>query len=72
MNDRTGGIWDDIPPPPDESPGDLVPPIDLWMEGEIGSESLSDDDQREARLILAGKGSSVQRPLRPARTRGDD
>lgn len=71
MSDRTGGIWDEIPRPRDGSPGDLVPPIDLSMEGEIGSESLSDEDQREARLILAGEGSSVQRPLRSARARGD-
>jgi hypothetical protein len=72
MTDRTGGIWDELPPPPDESPGDLVPPIDLWMEGEIGSESLSDEDRREARLLLAGEGSCVQQPLGLPSTRGED
>jgi hypothetical protein len=72
MTDRSGGIWDELPPAPDESPGDLVPPIDLWMEGEIDSERLSDEDRREARLMLAGEGSSVQQPLGPTRSRGDD
>lgn len=72
MTEGSGGIWDEIPLPPEESPGHLVPPIDLWMEGAIGSESLSDEDRREARLMLAGEGSSVQRPFGLPSYRGDD
>lgn len=43
-----------------EVPGDLPPPIDLWMQGECDYLDLPPEDQREARLLLKQEGDTLQ------------
>ena len=44
-----------------ELPGDLPPPLDMWLEGETDYVDLPPENQRAARLILNQEGDKVQR-----------
>ena len=44
-----------------ESPGDLPPPLDVWMEGECDYSDLPPENQRTARLIFKQEGDALQR-----------
>ena len=44
-----------------ELPGDLPPPLDMWLEGETDYVDLPPENQRAARLILNQDGDKVQR-----------
>lgn len=50
-----------IPDADPEMPGDLVPPLDLWIEGEIDYGQLSAEDQRSARLMFADRSDGAQK-----------
>lgn len=50
-----------IPYADPEMPGDLVPPLDLWIEGEIDYGQLSPGDQRSARLMFADRSDGAQK-----------
>jgi len=59
MSDREGVAL--IPWADTESPGDLPPPLDMWMEGECDYTDLPPENQRTARLIFKKEGDTLQR-----------
>lgn len=60
MSKHKNSIRDLLPHPDSEPPGDMVPPIDLWMEGEIDLSDLPPEDQRSARLMFDSDDTEVQ------------